>query len=253
MTADFPLRPCRDGGARTSAGALFGGDAGGGAARETTLALPCPAPAPGPPDPPVGYARSYEVDGRPGVCALQRVETRIRLWRGDQAVVDYWGRAFELFRWEEEDDVHLDVHDFDLRRDGWSAPRLRRLLRRHGVREPAGPARLEYAKSFTIGLAEAEGVVDAPRTPGFGWVAEGPDGPTEARLLLVGGSTVPARAIPPRARAAGRARWVASEGWGVTERFGYVHALLRGSLDDGGGYAPLALQRGAATPPEQVL
>lgn len=224
----------------------------------SALGLPQPRPHATPPVEGDSYARIYTITGPPGTYALQQVTTAIRYLCGEHAVATYAGTYTEFFRFAEDGSLgHLtdgrpfhDVHDLDLRRDGWCPQGLRKLIRSHRVRDAegalcarAGEASLTCDKRYLLVPAEVEDVRPAWQTRdggAFGYLAEGPGAAPAPTLTLAccrGGApqTIPLSSPTPSAHPlAGRGRFTATCGWQARERYTYTFALQRGTLDDAG-------------------
>ncbi|HBP22765.1 MAG TPA: hypothetical protein DEA08_33920 [Planctomycetes bacterium] len=208
-----------------------------------------------------GYERRYRMSADPGVVALQRVETEVRLLRDGRPLVEYVGAYWEWFRFAAEDGPRVDIHDFDMRRDGWSPGRLRKLLARHGLRDPGGDGVLECRKRFLFlpgrvrderSLREGEG--------GFGFLEEvrglAEPAPPGAQLRLFDlTSDQPPAEVPgswqpgPRAWAKGQGEPLTPDsGWSCVERYALRFATQRVELDDGGGYVEWSSSEGTRSP-----
>jgi hypothetical protein len=200
----------------------------------------------------------YDLRGQAGTHAVQRVTTRIRVFCGEHPLAEYRGSYAEYFRFAADGSLGrvggepvLDIHDFDLRRDGWCAMSLRRLTREFALRDArrrlcarSGGLRVECEKSCLLGPGQVEDVQPVRRTDDggeFGFLAEGP-GPCQATLQLscCGGGErqeVPlSSAVPAGLPASGRGRFAGQQGWAARERFTYTFALQRGDLDGATDY-----------------
>ncbi|HEX5052274.1 MAG TPA: hypothetical protein VFZ65_10910 [Planctomycetota bacterium] len=199
------------------------------------------------------YRRTYRLFGRAGTCLLQRVRVRIRYRSGTQVLVDYRGIYHEFFAFAQDGAVVVDVHDFDVVRDGWRQAAIEQLLRRHlpagFVRSRKGIPRLDVHKAFTLGEGAVLGTRPIDVAPGvtFGFLESGHDGPSRVRLTVGAGPEMPRHAIaglspcPSRQTIAGSGTFVGRRGWRASERFHYSFACLSGSLRDRNGYRPATL------------
>lgn len=191
-----------------------------------------------------GYRLEYLLEAPPGAVAIQQVETEITYLRGDDVVVRYTGCYAEWFRWGAE--PQLDVHAFGLREDGWTPGDVRALTRQLGIKLPLfgpGGTRVRCTKRFRLALGEvddARSLLDPDAAGGFGYLAEGPDGPPVASLTLDTGDARPPLALggvtPGGVPPVGAGRFVTSSGWETCERFQHVLATRGTTFDPGAGY-----------------
>lgn len=179
------------------------------------------------------YALRFGLAGPPGAVLLQRVETTVRLTRGDEPVLEYRAVEWEWFELAPVAEPRTDVHDFDARRDGWAPAAVAALLRAHGRRSPGGPARLEVTKRFRLGPGQLEAAVPAHRTAGggaFGLLAEGEGEPSRVVLLVGPGRLDASAEARPRARA-GQGRFVGAPLLAADERLVWEPATLAGQVE----------------------
>lgn len=196
------------------------------------------------------YALRYALAGPPGATLVQRVETRVRLRRGDEVVVDYHAVEWEYFTLAPgAPEARVDLHDFDARRDGWAPADVAALLRRRGRRAPDGPARLEVQKDFLLGPGEVEGARPAHITAGggaFGLLAGGEGEAARVALVLSPGEdAVEAAPRPPPAPRIGVGRLLAGPRLGAVERLSFTPATLSGRVERR-GYVPASRSPGGA-------
>jgi len=193
-----------------------------------------------------GYRLDYLLEGPPGAVAIQQVETRIEYLSGERVVLRYEGAYAEWFRWGAA--PQPDVHGFGLRADGWTPGDLRRLTRELGIKLPlfqAGPTRVRCQKRFRLARGEVRdgrSLLAADADGGFGYLAQGPDGPPTASLTLDTGQPGPALALrgatPGGQPPAGVGDFRESSGWQTTERFEHLLATRSNTFDPGAGYEP---------------
>ena len=197
----------------------------------------------------------------PGLVALQRVETEVRLLRDGRPLIEYLGSYWEWFRFAADDEARVDVHDFDLRRDGWSPGRLRKLLARHGLSDPGGDGVLECRKRFLYlpGRVRGERSLREGRG-GFGFLeaVEGLEAPSppaaELRLFDLAQERAPLQAPGswrpgPRAWAEGSGQLSGdAQGWRCVESYALRFATQRVELDGTGGYVEWSSSEGPLSP-----
>ncbi|MBX3465627.1 MAG: hypothetical protein KF878_01865 [Planctomycetes bacterium] len=196
------------------------------------------------------YALRYALAGTPGATLVQRVETRVRLLRGDSVVVEYHAVEWEYFTLAlGPPEARVDLHDFDARRDGWAPADVAALLRRRGRRAPDGAARLEVQKDFLLGPGEVDGPHPAHVTAGggaFGLLAGGEGEAARVTLVLSpGGDPVEAAPRPPPAPRIGVGRLLAGPRLAAVERLSFTPATASGRVERR-GYAPASRSPGGA-------
>lgn len=227
----------------------------------TLLSATAAAPS-RPGDQPRGYRRCYRLQLQPGECLLQRVRVHARYRQGNRCVADFRQTYYEFFAAPHDADrpTHaIDVHDFDVLRDGWRQAVIVGLLRdgRPGALAlPPGEATLVVKKQFVLGpgrvLTDAGHADDAAGEPvdggaRFGLLLRGPGGASRARLRLRGrdgdwrDAATPA-ATPPGHVVAGTGIFLAARGVRAFEHFLYRYATQTGSFSDNGGYRPGVLE-----------
>ena len=200
------------------------------------------------------YRRAYTLRGQRDTCLLQRVSVHIRYRRGAHVVVDYRTTYFEFFQFEAEGATVLDVHDFDVVRDGWRQAAIDALLRRHlptADRTTArGEPHLDVVKTFALGFGTVQGAKVQPVADGvkFGFVTFGATRAAQnafqsgATLQLSPGENLPPIHVPghspcpPGSTISGTGVFTSRTGWRAIEHFRYRFACLAGSLRDRAGY-----------------
>jgi len=208
-------------------------------------ALPRPLPVPDHAEH-RGYQRRYEVHARGGRCQLQRVRVHIRYTSAGRTVADYRQTYYEFFRFDADDASLVDIHDFDLSRDGWRQSVIVDLVRRHradGVAMPAGEAGLQVAKQFTIAAGDVDGDAGEPLRPGasFGLLQAGPSGPSRTRLTIARGDGSCAviddlPVAPAGYPVQGTGSFATPDGGRAFECYRYRFANLSGRLTERGAY-----------------
>lgn len=198
-----------------------------------------------------GYRRAYRLAGPAGDCWLQLVTVHVRYRCGDTVLVDYRARYGEWFRFARDGASAVDVHDFDLRRDGWSQARMLALLQRHGAPRTArwpGEPRLHVRKAFVLGrgIVQDEQGVEVGDGVRFGFLPHCAGHAAAATLLAHAGNsgTRPIAApspFPARVAIAGRGVFTAAHGHRTFERFDHEFACGTGTLRDRGCYRPARL------------
>lgn len=196
------------------------------------------------------YALRFALAGTPGATLVQRVETRVRLLRGDSVVVEYHAVEWEYFILAlGPPEARVDLHDFDARRDGWAPADVAALLRRRGRRAPDGPARLEVQKDFLLGPGDVVDPHPAHVTAGggaFGLLAGGEGEAARVTLVLSpGGDPVEAAPRPPPVPRIGVGRLLAGPCLAAVERLSFTPATGSGRLERR-GYAPASRSPGGA-------
>lgn len=200
------------------------------------------------------YRRAYTLRGGRDTCLLQRVSVHIRYRRGTHVVVDYRTTYFEFFQFEAEGATVLDVHDFDVVRDGWRQAAIDALLRRHLPTADHSTARgephLDVVKTFALGFGAVQGAQAQPVAEGvrFGFVTFGATRAPRnaflsgATLQLSPGENQPPIHVPghspcpPGSTICGTGVFTSRTGWRAIEHFRYRFACLAGSLRDRAGY-----------------
>ncbi len=183
----------------------------------------------------VGRARydlSYAFEGTPGQALLQEVETAIDVDDGAGLAISYRTTYSEWFRLGTR--PVADLHDFAVRRDGWSRQDVEALVRRlaPGVlrRRPyIGRLTLSYRKRFVLSGGEIDGSPTLRRFEGggaFGLLEQGPRGPGGGSIeVTFGGSTICEAIRLPSPRglpSAGSGSFDQDERWRASEHFRYV-------------------------------
>jgi hypothetical protein len=195
------------------------------------------------------YRRVYAFAAdRPGDW-VQTVTVAVHYRVGGRVVVDYRARYHEFFAvaLHGVGTVVRDVHDFDLWRDGWRQAAIRDWLdvqcRARGSM-PGGAPELLVRKRFVLrraALAAHRAEAVAPGV-GFGFLRDGPGGPTALCVRLFGTSIqLPAGmgAVPKGLPAAGRAEPAPGPVFGTVERFTHRFACLTGVVNARDGYRQL--------------
>lgn len=214
-----------------------------------------------------GYRRIFNFSAQPGTVLVQEVQTRVRYRRGEDQFVDYWSRYGEFFSMGErrelaaDNDQHLDmrdVHDFDLRRDGWSLSGLNQLLKRQGSKSrgrlPSADATITCEKRFLIAIGEVKGTVVLKENGGqsFGFLLEGPCAPASVQIELPGSEEEGRRTLTPKSpfpfgySGAGSGKFCADSAYELTERFVFSFATDSLRFDDGGGYREVPMSEALA-------
>lgn len=223
-------------------------------ATATALRPQCPKLIAGPDAGPargLGYRRRYRIEAAPGACLVQRVRTHIRYLVGSVPWAEFRQTYHEFFAFDADApaDAHVvDLHDFDLVRDGWRQAVILGLVRRHlapGASGPTGEAELHLCKQFVLAPGEVRDAAPRRFGPGvtFGVCADGPSGPSGATLRLRRGDGTwtdaqPMAPGPAGFAVAGRASFATSPRLGAFECFRYHFASLAGRLADRGTYLP---------------
>lgn len=208
------------------------------------------------------YRRVYRfAPGRSGVW-VQTVTVAIQYRVGACAVIEYRARYHEFFAvaGDAERAQVLDVHDFDVRRHGWSQAGIRAWFdgmchSRNSM--PDGEPELRLRKRFVLRPAAVDGAAPFEVAPGvqFGFLADGPGGPTALRLRLFGAPVAPPPgmgAVPGSRQEAGVAHAVPGPVFGTLESFRHRFACLSGVLRGRDGYRVIPCNatagRGVAVP-----
>ncbi|MCB9877488.1 MAG: hypothetical protein H6835_07805 [Planctomycetes bacterium] len=206
--------------------------------------------------PRTGYCRCYRVALLPGECLLQRVRVHVRFVQGGQRLADFRQTYYEFFAAPAgpgEGPVHaIDVHDFDLLRDGWRQAVIVGLVReqrRGGPALPRGEAVLDVRKQFLLGhgdvVDDAGVIVDGGAR--FGLLRGGPGGASGTVLRIRDGAAafreITSLCPGPRGhRVAGTGTFTAARGLRAFEHFRYRYANQTGTFSDNGGYLPGVLE-----------
>lgn len=195
------------------------------------------------------YRRVYAfATDRPGDW-LQTVVVAVQYRVGGRVVVDYRARYHEFFAVAPEGvgTVVRDVHDFDLWRDGWRQAAIRDWLDaqcRARDSMPDGAPELLVRKRFVLRRAALVAHRQLAIAPGigFGFLRDGPGGPTALCVRLFGAPIQPPAgmsAVPKGLAAAGWAEAASAPAFSTVECFTHRFACLAGALDARDGYRPL--------------
>ncbi len=200
------------------------------------------------------YARFYLLGVAAGQTLVQEVRTEVRYLGAGEVLAEYQAVYAEYFRAGPGAGERMpDLHDFDLRRDGWTQEFMRMLLQRFAdqgaIADYCGPLEVHYRKDLLLGVGRVEGAEPVSGTKGgsgFGFLTRGPLEESAAGLSVArkGGGSAPIQELSPFPRkqpAAGRGWFKGARGWCASESLRYVFATMRGSFDDGDGYAPADL------------
>lgn len=194
------------------------------------------------------YRRVYALQGNRGTCLLQRVGVHIRYRCGSRVLVLYRTSYCEFFQFERDGASVLDLHDFDVVRDGWRQAAIDALLRRHAphvdYKANSGEPQVDVVKTFSLGFGAVEGVQPQPVADGvtFGFVALGATPAAPATLHLSVDENLPPIRVagsspcPPGSTISGSGVFTSPVGWRAVEYFRYRFACLAGSLRDREGY-----------------
>ncbi|MCK5941784.1 MAG: hypothetical protein KAI24_07445, partial [Planctomycetes bacterium] len=194
-----------------------------------------------------GYRRAYRVRASAGACQLQRVHVRIRYRVGGHDLATFDQLYHEFFRFEAPDAGPLmDVHDFDVVRDGWHPGSFLGLVDRHRVaRRPDGSPELIVGKRFVIGRGAVTGdaAVELEDGASFGFLAsaQGRRSATRLRVARGDGTFATFSDLPPCPDGfpvAGSGTRRPGPTFTACERFRYRFAHLLGDFVDRGGYRP---------------
>jgi hypothetical protein len=178
---------------------------------------------------------------------LQEVRTEVDFCSGDHVLVTYRGYYAEYFRLDAAGtlgpatDRLVDLHAFDLRRDGWGQDQVMALLKRWGV-PPAGrrcrqAPSLRLRKRFLLGEGRLHGAVPQLGAEGgaaFGVLASGPAGEAWGRLTATPLQGPPlSRVAPPLhgVTGLGHGHFTAESGWQAQERFEFQFLTLTPTLE----------------------
>lgn len=200
------------------------------------------------------YARFYTLGVAAGQTLVQEVRTEVRYLGAGEVLAEYQAVYAEYFRSGPEAGERMrDLHDFDLRRDGWTQEFMRMLLQRFAdegaISDYRGPLEVHYRKDLLLGVGRVDGAEPVSGAKGgseFGFLNRGPLEESAASLSVArkGGGTLRVQELSPFPRkqpGAGSGWFEGTQGWRACESLRYVFATMTGSFDDGGGYEPVEL------------
>jgi hypothetical protein len=191
---------------------------------------------------------------------VQEVATRVRYLCGEVAVVDYsasYGEFFSMGKFDSlmaNNDELLDmrdVHDFDLRRDGWSLSGLQTLLRHNAIKDADGrafagqeAARITCEKRFLLAPGRIEDTAPAKQnhSQSFGFLCSGPRSAATARIDMSGGTggtrlaRHPDSPFPFGCVGRGSGTFEGNSAYLLVETFAFSFATDSLRFEDGDGY-----------------